>query len=80
MVYSNALAEKCLNYSTNGFFRIDLKILTAEWSSSLSFGGLPFANFRNEYQMTLLVIDHESGFKALCPNDSSKKKTKTNKA
>lgn len=40
----------------------------------LSLGGLPLANFRNEYQMTLLVIDHESGFKALPPNDPSKNK------
>lgn len=40
---------------------------------SLSFRGLSFANFRNEYQMTFLVIDHESGFKALHSNDSSKK-------
>lgn len=46
----------------------------------LSLGGLPFANFRNEYQMTLLVIDHESGFKALPPSDSSKQKTETNNA
>lgn len=40
----------------------------------LSLGGLPFANFKNKYQMTLLVIDH--GFKALHPNDSSEKENK----
>ncbi|CAN0498077.1 unnamed protein product, partial [Rangifer tarandus platyrhynchus] len=39
--------------------------------------GLPSSNFKNEYQMTLLVIDHESGFKALLPDDSSEKETKT---
>ena len=43
----------------------------------LSLGGLPSSNFKNEYQMTLLVIDHESGFKALHPDDSSEKETKT---
>ena len=43
----------------------------------LSLGRLPSSNFKNEYQMTLLVIDHESGFKALHPNDSSEKESKT---
>lgn len=45
----------------------------------LSLGGLPFADFRNEYQMTLLVIDHEFRFKALPPS-VLKKKTETNNA
>lgn len=67
------LEEEFLNSSTNGFFRVDLELLTIKWPSSLSFRGLSSANFRNEYQMTFLVIDHESGFKALHPNDSSKK-------
>lgn len=68
------LDEEFLNSSTNGFYIIDLELLTIKWPSSLSFRGLSFANFKNEYQMTFLDIDHESGFKALHPNDSSKKR------